>query len=101
MFIKPSNFNCCDGNCVNLGRFKLDNLRKEFNQINKEVAQLKIVSICISLGEFSVFTAYSASCSFFVSENSIICVILLILQTKTDYFIGLSGVRTQKSCRAL
>lgn len=32
---------------VVLGQFELDNLRKEFNQINKRVAKLKIVSVFI------------------------------------------------------
>lgn len=31
--------------CLSIGQYELDNLRKDFNRINKEVARLKIVSL--------------------------------------------------------
>lgn len=37
------------------GQFELDNLRKDFNRVNKEVARLKIVSFFLLLLSFQIF----------------------------------------------
>ena len=46
------------GFCWVVVQFDLENLRKDFNKINKQVAQLRIVSLLIFYLSFRVFGSY-------------------------------------------